>query len=461
MGRLEDPVHPDPVAAVPLRRVPGFWIVTLLFALGSAAWFLVVALESGAPGKWTRAYCFVAGLYTAVVGLSLLSRTGRDRLQRSTSKILFLCISSALCLLCLEVAVRWMSPPSPFHPALSMRPSYRRQMQVDLRGVSPRGNFTTNRWGLRGDEPPDHWNECYTIITVGGSTTQCFYLDDRKTWPRLLQDKLTTTNRRLWVGNGGLDGHSTRGHLIMMREAMARIRPDAVVALVGMNDFSLSLKELERRDGNGYDPAPNLELPEDPRDPVAGLLRSASRYSRVLQIAELWKRVLGREVVLVNKSGQGTGDVMPLAQTPPELPAELELVLPQLEEFRANLKEMIAIGRAHGIRMVFLTQPHQFQDDEFHRRQYPRYYWMNTGDDSADGSPPWSAAQHWLLLQEYNRNLMQVCRVEGVECYDLAAAIPHGTTCFYDTVHFNEFGADLVAREVAAYLEGCGVPLEK
>ena len=50
---------------------------------------------------------------------------------------------------------------------------------------------TKNSLGFRGEEPPPDFRDYLTIITIGGSTTECFYLSDGRTWPDLLGQKLS------------------------------------------------------------------------------------------------------------------------------------------------------------------------------------------------------------------------------------------------------------------------------
>src|SRR6185369_11074013 len=114
-------------------------------------------------------------------------------LQRKAwvQKAALLLASTVFSLGLLELALRIVSPPSLFSPLVPLRPRNRLEIHTaGLKGVSPTGLNTTNRWGLRGDEPPADWQNHYTIITIGGSTTQCFFLDDHRTWPYLLQTRL-------------------------------------------------------------------------------------------------------------------------------------------------------------------------------------------------------------------------------------------------------------------------------
>src|SRR6476469_7808041 len=109
-----------------------------------------------------------------------------SRIRRLLSKLSLLFGSTLLSLALLEGGLRLITPPSLFSPLVPLRPHHRMALNAaGLPGVSPHGVFSTNRWGLRGEEPPRDWKSHYTILTIGGSTTQCFFLDDHKTWPAL------------------------------------------------------------------------------------------------------------------------------------------------------------------------------------------------------------------------------------------------------------------------------------
>jgi len=105
--------------------------------------------------------------------------------------IVLLSGSTIFALISSEFILRIISPPSPFSPLVPLRPHHKMELHVNLKGISPVVSNSTNKWGLRGEEPPSEWEKYYTIVTIGGSTTQCFYLDNYKTWPYLLQEKLT------------------------------------------------------------------------------------------------------------------------------------------------------------------------------------------------------------------------------------------------------------------------------
>ena len=64
---------------------------------------------------------------------------------------------------------------------------------------------------------------------VGGSTTECLYLDDQDTWPEVLQQKLAPGRPGLDVVNAGHAGDSTREHIALLAQRIVPFEPDVVV----------------------------------------------------------------------------------------------------------------------------------------------------------------------------------------------------------------------------------------
>src|SRR5437867_1318204 len=57
--------------------------------------------------------------------------------------------------------------------------------------LDPVNHVTKNSLGFRGPEPPRDWSGSFTILTVGGSTTECLFLSDGKTWTDQLARRAT------------------------------------------------------------------------------------------------------------------------------------------------------------------------------------------------------------------------------------------------------------------------------
>lgn len=349
------------------------------------------------------------------------------------SNFILLIISLIFSLACLEVFLRITVPVNPFSPFIALRPHLKNELHVNLKGVSAVAMHTTNKWGMRGDKPPADWDKYYTVIALGGSSTQCFYLDDHKTWPYLLQEELKARYPKIWVANAGLDGQTSRSHLLFMEDVAARIKPKAVIVLCGVNDLGLSLSEDARLFGSDFD--------------KTGAKYKIFANSRLVQVLYNWKLIIFNKATVVKTAGHG--NYLPKAMGSKEmpLPSDLREVLPSLAEYCSNIHKIISQAKALKIRVIFLTQPLLYDDSQYWKDKEGNFYWINKSKNIL------SAATYWKMLDIFNQELVKICAKEGVECFDLASEIPHNSLYFYDTCHFNEEGARLVAQKIAGYFK--------
>ena len=65
--------------------------------------------------------------------------------------------------------------------------------------------FSKNPLGFRGDLPPRNFAQTLTIVTVGGSTTECMNITDGKTWSDILANRLKQEFKPFWLNNAGCE----------------------------------------------------------------------------------------------------------------------------------------------------------------------------------------------------------------------------------------------------------------
>ncbi len=373
--------------------------------------------------------CYL-GLSTVILGLLPSSRS-RKVLQRTG-----LCFGSILfSLILMEVVLRLLTPVSVFHPTLDLKPHMEFQIMLDLPGVSRGGIVTMNSWGMRGEEPPDDWDEWFTVITIGGSTTINGYLADGLTWPDVLQENLREVYPLVWVGNGGIPGHFTRGHKVFMREVVSEVRPDAVIFLTGMNDMGNFLRVSEGIRDPGY--------------ASLGIRHDIFCASRTVQLLYRLKLIYLDGVEVVSASTDPPFVIEELSGPESDLPENMHDLMQDPDQYRNNIRELIALAREYGVTPVFMTQPILYENTEYWRGVRGGTHWFETSQEGE-----FSAATFWEMLSTLNGDLMEVCTEEGVLCFDLAGAIDHCRDNFYDMMHFTETGAAAVGDELAAFLLG-------
>lgn len=344
-----------------------------------------------------------------------------------------LLVSSALALGLAELALRLAPGRAPLVSGrIPLVPYLRLTLEHDLRGIPSPTEYSANGLGFRGPPPPADWDRALTILAVGGSTTQCIFLDDRHHWPILLQERLRRTQPGAWVNNAGIDGHTTRGHRALLEEVVLKLKPRYVLFLVGINDLGLSLDRATRLEGSPYDDVEWWRTSWKVR---------LMKHSRLAALAyKLKQRYLDKAVAMRGAHRNWVPEEVP--------PESLRPVtdLPQLEEFRANLAELVRLCQDRGIEPIFLTQPLAVTTNEPWMRVRAAVAW----DAEALAV---SAAEFARLMGLYNRATLEVASRLHVPAFDLAAAVPPVPENFYDLCHFTEAGAARVADSVAAFLE--------
>src|SRR5438477_7244965 len=136
----------------------------------------------------------------------------------------------AVALAASELALRLFYPPVRSHFVLAPGTEWTLHDAPDMiPGVFGINHFRTNELGIRGPAFGDEGTE-YRILAVGGSTTECVILDDTKAWPYLLGVDLgrTADGRRVWVGNVGRSGATSRDNVLHLKYLLAELpRMDA------------------------------------------------------------------------------------------------------------------------------------------------------------------------------------------------------------------------------------------
>jgi len=313
-------------------------------------------------------------------------------------------------------------------------------------GVGNQAVFQTNSDGVRGDELTNR--QQFRVLAVGGSTTECLYIDQQKSWPGLLQKRLSSAyNQEVWVGNIGRSGLSTIGNIIELKYLLPQYQNiDLIVALVGFNDLQSSL--LNTFILNSY-------KSDEEKIGMVFVVHPPKEKAKFYENSALWNIIKKPINYYFRRNKDMVEDYIGSwyvgARNARKRALEICNSLPDLSVnlaiFENNINEMIELAQRRSIRIIFLTQP---------------YLWNNnlTADEkdllwfgfTADNKKYYSIEALANGLRKFNSRLIEVCKRRKIECIDLENYIPQDTTAFYDDVHFNESGCVKVADIVAGYL---------
>jgi lysophospholipase L1-like esterase len=371
--------------------------------------------------------------------------------------------SLLLSLAAAELALRATAPAPehfgvwPAHLDLTLHPA-----PGALPGVDGPSRFTTNADGLRAEaRRPEH---AYRILAIGGSTTESLYLDDTETWPHLLQQRLGAARGRadVWVGNAGKSGLNSRHHVVQALQLLPQLpQMDVVLVLAGVNDLHHRLS-LDT-DFRPIDQEPRSAFADlyarafDVRPAPQPLWQPVQLARRVAQLLARW----GGEAEPVELIQDDAGRVYEKWRRHRSEATRWRSALPNLDsalrEYAANLHTIADIAQRHGARVVFVTQPVMW-DAQLGAAERALLWLGGVGEFQREPGHEYYRAEALAEgMARYNTALLEVCAVRGLDCVDLAGALPRDTRSFYDDCHFNEAGSRRVATLLAEHLAG-GAP---
>ena len=354
--------------------------------------------------------------------------------KKAVRRILYACYLLFVVFILLEISLRIFNP---FHLRLKgdkiVLPVDQKQIIVNR--INPKLDSviynTRNSLGFRGPKSPPEWSHKLTMITIGGSTTECHFLSDDRTWPFLLGNKLLDSFPNCWVNNAGLDGHSTFGHTILLNDHVKKLRPSVIVFLTGINDVELDGPTFHDK-LNTRGAFPDLKHYIFENSEVLNLFLNLARGWRAQRFNNTTNSllVLGKDQKLFIPDSSRA--------------KRLKQQDPYLTPYRNRLTALADTCLAWHILPVFVTQPNQFGE----------------GRDSLTGADlelfpvdkDINGSLIWEMLERYNDVARQVCTEKKIPLVDLAHILPKDSRYFYDMSHFTNSGSEKVAGILSAGL---------
>jgi len=321
-----------------------------------------------------------------------------------------------------DAALRFWLPTAPFH----LRPPLARfQFDPDYTsfpGVTGGATSAINAQGVRGAAWPAR-DKALRVLCLGGSTTECLFLDDDEAWPAQLGADLSQQLQRpVWTGAAAVSEYASGQHLRFLRESPLVEEVDCVVVLVGVGDLVRTLLGLDA----GAAPPPWWI------------------DTRALSLVkEIWNVRLRKGLVVDFDGRNYTAKRRSREFAPPpgyNIPAALDA-------YAARLRQLVATAQSRGVSLVLVTQP-TLWDDFLNPILQQR---LALGRVTP-------APRKWKQLlprnlreniDRFNLRLIAVAQESGTPLVDAATSMSGEGAYFYDDYHLSEAGCQELARLVA------------
>jgi len=320
-------------------------------------------------------------------------------------------------------------------------------------GVNGVSQFSINSQGFRGDEFRNDGRQKY--ICLGGSTTECLYLDDRETWAYQLQ--LFMDSRSALppaIGNIGKSGSTTREHYLHIKYYVPQLgKIDGVILMVGLNDM---MKRLSR--DTSFES--NFRFTKQVEDSLVNTIFLSNkketvwwRKSRLFQFAQNllhrtrkveWQNVQDDEGKIYKTWRANRQQASSIIDSLPDLTSALN-------EYDRNLQLIYAETQKQRVELILVSQSALYKDTMSGYEN--SLLWMggkgNFQEEESHAYYSTKALRQGLEL--YNARLQKFCAGKpDIKFVNLATSLPRDTSVFYDDCHFNESGARKVAAIMAA-----------
>ncbi|MBM3233743.1 SGNH/GDSL hydrolase family protein [Candidatus Pacearchaeota archaeon] len=309
--------------------------------------------------------------------------------------------------------------------------------------ISGESLFTINSLGYRGVEFKNHENE-YRVLIIGGSTSECLYLDDKEAWPYILMNKLkkTNDNKKVITMNIGKSGHGIRNNILELKYLPENYEPDMIIMMTGANDvlFRLSRKdEWQPFNESEFDSKDSYTFSLSP-----GYTWKSTITYKIYRFAELkFNKPKPQDAI-----GYTLAENRLKRKNAKNWINEKPDLNQSLEDYERNLKRIISLSKENNITLIFSTQPYLWKKNM--TEEEDASLWMT--NDFGDNYYPVETMIY--SIDAFNQKLLEVCESnKDIFCIDLDKDTPKTPDYFYDDMHFNENGASFVAEKLSSYIK--------
>ena len=327
-------------------------------------------------------------------------------------------IGCFIALILAELILRVFNPfPSRIRgDKIQLKVNYEKTISINppIEGLDDKIHYSVNSLGFRGDEPPENFDDHFTIFTVGGSTTECSLLANEKTWSELLYQKLKKHNENIWMNNAGLDGCSSYGHNIMLDDYLLRLKPDMILFMVGANDKGKA--SFDNEDGFMIDRKESLVRKLIKQVEIASLINNLYESYKTKKV-DLGHNLMTAKEIKAREDAELKKNLADITYLEEERQL-LSFHRNYMPQYRSRVETMLNKCLDNNIEPVLITQS------------------LVNDEQSTD----------WKIMEIYNDEIKKIALEKNLFVIDLGNKLEKEVSYFYDSMHFTNLGSERVAE---------------
>lgn len=251
LGRRATEAVPDRAAVMPLPGDGARFAVAVASLLAAPVAVLIdtrLAMSRGwiadSPALAKAAPLLAASALTALA-VALAAPAVRRALARQWAQVAAMCSSAIVAWMVFDAAAGSFLPVASFHGRAPNVEYHFQPTSERFFGVTSPAMARYDHRGFRrasGGSAPS----AYKVLCVGGSATECLYLDESRAWPALLRGSLESRlGRPVEIVAAATSEAASGHHERLLRDQRLLADFDAVVLFVGVGDLMRELKGFD------------------------------------------------------------------------------------------------------------------------------------------------------------------------------------------------------------------------
>jgi lysophospholipase L1-like esterase len=323
--------------------------------------------------------------------------------------------------------------------------------------VAPSVRFEVNGDGERGSAVPAV-DGLYRILVAGGSSAECYALDQATSWPGVLERLLNGGNslralgaRRVHVGNIGHSGvGAPEVDMILERVLPNYAHLDAIIVMVGASTIYHWLEDGAPAARESSVVPEQLLFGRHPGQPFGWRLRAWA-------LVELARRLRQRLLHPVDVK-ENAGSWLVAGRKMRAEASEIRTVVPDpsavLRQFEHHLRRALRRAMTRAPRVLVVHQP-WFHREEYTPEEEGQFWHGGIGKPWKEKvSVYYSLGVINRLMSLIDARVAAVAEELGLQHVDLRPQLNAGLRHYFDHDHFTPEGAAVAAEAIAAVLTG-------
>ena len=279
----------------------------------------------------------------------------------------------------------------------------------------------------------EYKNPDMNIVFLGGSTTECEFVEENKRFPYVVGKKIEEqTGLKVNSFNAGMYGNNTLHSINILLNKIIPMKSDIVVMMHNINDLHILMHEQTYWNNNSTR-SPILSV-----DYKTGVLRKIKNATFPNLFREL-------KFHINNVLSKGSNDEFYNTRNNKITINSKKII----EQFEINLKLFVSISKISGIKPVLMTQFNRFKEKP---------------DETVLKSIGKSLEQFNMSYQEYRElynsltdSILKVAAKNNIAVIDLSSKVPKTNEYMYDSIHLNNNGSLYVSKIVSDNLLHSGI----